>query len=401
MKALLDAGRKLDGNRPLPELFSTILGLAVKSVGAQRGLVLVLDNGELQPKAAKGEHFLIPSAVRDHVMEQRQSLLTGDTSLDHNLRGSNTIVGQRIKSLIAVPLQTNDKVIGFIYVDSPDFMRPFTYDDLTMLTVMANIAAVRIEHARLADEEKEKEKLAEELRRAAEIQSNLLPRSAPEVPGLDFYGFSLPCRSVGGDYYDFLPLPDGRWAVVIGDVAGKGMPAALMMSSLQARVQLLFEQAGELGGIVTRLNRAVAASCPGNRFITFFVAVIDPSSGVVEYCNAGHNPPYLVGAGGTVDPLVTGGPVLGILQNFSYSAGFTSLDPGDTLIMFTDGVTEARSAGDDEYGEERVLAQIAALRGSGAREIASSIYEDLERFMGVAPAADDVTLVVAHRSMTA
>ncbi len=397
MKALLDAGRELDANRPLPELFSIILELAVKSVGAQRGVVLLQENNVLAVKAAKGDEFLIPTAVRDQVMELRNSVLTGDTSQDAALRGSMTIVAQRIKSLIAVPLQTKEKVIGLIYVDSPDIFRPFTYDDLTLLTVMANIAAVRIENARLAEEEKEKEKMSEELRRAAEIQMNLLPRSAPQVEGFDIHGFSLACRSVGGDYYDYLPIPGGKWAIIVGDVAGKGMPAALLMSSLQARVQLLTEQADELGNIMTRLNRAVSASCPGNRFITFFLAIIDPGSDTVDYCNAGHNPPYLLRANGSVETLTKGGPVLGILKSFPYQAGSVSMNWGDTLVMFSDGVTEARSASDEEYGEERLLADLEQVRGKSAREIGEFLYEGLEKFMGVAAASDDITLVVVRK----
>lgn len=397
MKALLDAGRELDANRPLPELFSIILDLAVKSVGAQRGVVMLQESGALRVKAAKGDEFLIPTAVRDQVMEQRNSVLTGDTSQDDALRGSMTIVAQRIKSLIAVPLQTKEKVIGLIYVDSPDVFRPFTYDDLTLLTVMANIAAVRIENTRLAEEEKEKEKMAEELRRAAEIQTNLLPRAAPQVEGFDIHGFSLACRSVGGDYYDYLPIPGGKWAIIVGDVAGKGMPAALLMSSLQARVQLLTEQADALGNIMTRLNRAVSASCPGNRFITFFLCIIDPQSDVVEYCNAGHNPPYLLRSNGGVETLTVGGPVLGILKNFPYQAGSVSMNRGDTLVMFSDGVTEARSASDDEYGEEKLLAELEQVRGKSSREIVEFLYESLERFMGAAAASDDITLVVMRR----
>ncbi len=399
MQALLDAGRELDGHRPLPELFETILELAVSSVGARRGVVMTLENGELTPRTARGDNFRMSSSVRDQVMRERRSLLIGDTSTDDALRGSMTILQQGVKSLIAVPLQTADAVIGLLYVDSPDLFRPFTADDLTLLTVMANIAAVRIESSLLAEERKANEKMAEDLRRAAEIQRTLLPHVAPLVHGLDIHGYSMPCRSVGGDYYDFIRMPGGKLGVIVGDVAGKGMPAALMMSSLQARVQMLAEEGGGVAALVSRLNRGVAANCPGNRFITFFMAIVTPETGNLEYCNAGHNPPWLVRAAGNVEALETGGPVLGILPQAPFLAGSATLEPGDALLLFSDGAPEARSADDEEFGDDRLLQELQTRAGSGAREIVQGMTEALERFMGTAAAVDDVTLVAVKRAV--
>ena len=148
--------------------------------------------------------------------------------------------------MIAVPLQTNDRVIGLIYVDSPHLIREFSREDLNLLTVMANVAAIRIEHARLNEIEEAERAMAKDMQQAALIQKALLPSKAPVVAGLDIAGKTTACRTVGGDYYDFLPFPDGRVAMLVGDVAGKGMPASLLMSSLQARVQVLFEEADDL-----------------------------------------------------------------------------------------------------------------------------------------------------------
>ena len=268
VQALLDAGRELAGHRPLKELFRVILDLATQSVGARRGVLMLEENGVLTARAATGAGFRISSAVRDRVLHHKDSLLIADTRLHAELRESHTIVQQGVRSFIAVPLQTQDKVIGLIYLDSHNLLREFTEEDLTLLTVMANIAAIRIENERLAEVEQAEHVMKKELEQAAEIQRNLLPRGAPPVPGLELSAFSYPCRSVGGDYFDYLNMAGGRLGILVGDVAGKGLAAALLMSSLQARVQVLIEEPGDIATLIARLNASVARTCPGNRFVT-------------------------------------------------------------------------------------------------------------------------------------
>jgi sigma-B regulation protein RsbU (phosphoserine phosphatase) len=397
MKALMIAGRELAGHRPLGELFGVILDLAVNAVGARRGVLLTLEKDNLMVRAARGEGFRISAAVRDRVLREKASLLVGDARQDAALRSSMTIVEQRVRSLMAAPLQTNDHVIGLIYVDSPDIVRPFTTEDLNLLTVLANVAATRIEHARLVVLEQSERLLQKELEQAAEIQRGLLPREVPAVPGLDLAGNSTPCRAVGGDYFDFFPYPNGRLGVVVGDVAGKGLPASLLMASLQARVQVLAEEAGDLAGMVARLNRTISTHCPPNRFISFFAAIIDPSAGRLHYVNAGHNAPVMIRATGATDLLETGGPVLGVGPTAVYSEAQTPLDSGDILVLYSDGVTEARDASGAEFGEERLLAEIRLHRDGSARSILEAVEHALAEFLGDTPPIDDITLVIARR----
>src|SRR6185436_17104798 len=185
----------------------------------------------------------ISSTVRDRVIKERASLLVRDTALDEAFKARDSIVGQQIQSVIAVPLQTNDKVIGLINVDSRSFARPFTPDDLDLLTVLSNVAAIRIEHERLALVEIQEQLITRDLERAAAIQRGLLPREAPVVPGYDIAGHNLPCQTVGGDYFDFFPYADGRLGLVLGDVSGKGLPSAILMSGLKGGVQVLLGDA--------------------------------------------------------------------------------------------------------------------------------------------------------------
>src|SRR5258707_5388177 len=236
---------------------------------------MTIEDDELQVRAHRGDGFKISNTVRDRVLKEKSSLLVRDAQLDHALREHMSIVEQKVRSMIAVPLQTNDRVIGLIYLDSPHLIREFSREDLNLLTVMANVAAIRIEHARLSEVEEAERMMAKDMQQAALIQKGLLPSKPPSIAGLDIAGKTTACRTVGGDYYDFIEFPDGRVAMLVGDVAGKGMPASLLMSSLQARVQVLFDDPTNLAALVTRLNRIISINCPANRFISFFICVLD------------------------------------------------------------------------------------------------------------------------------
>ncbi len=207
MRALIRAGRELAGNMPLAELFKLIMNLSVEAVGATRGVLMTLEGSELVVRAALGEGFRISNAVRDRVINEKTSLLVRDARLDEAFADRMSIVQQQIRSMLAVPLQTDDRVIGLIYLDSPHFIKEFTKDDLSLLTVMANVAAIRIEHTRLAEVEQAERIHAKQLEQAAEIQRGLLPVQAPNVPGVDLAGYNAACHTVGGDYYDFLAYP--------------------------------------------------------------------------------------------------------------------------------------------------------------------------------------------------
>jgi sigma-B regulation protein RsbU (phosphoserine phosphatase) len=398
MRALIRAGRELAGNMPLAELFNLIMTLSIDAVGATRGVLMTVEGDQLVVQAARGEGFRISSMVRDRVIKEKTSLLVRDARLDEAFAGRQSIVQQQIRSMLAVPLQTDDRVIGLIYLDSPHFVHEFTKDDLNLLTVMANVAAIRIEHTRLAEVEQAERVLARDLQQAAVIQQGLLPTCAPVVPGVDLAGYNAACRTVGGDYYDFISYPDGRVAILVGDVAGKGMPAALLMSSLQARVQVLFDDPTNLAALVTRLNRIITTNCPANRFISFFIAVLDPTTNELAYVNAGHNPPLLVRRDGSLKKLEGTGLILGILPIAKYEQQTCLLEPGDVVVLFSDGVTEAtRPDVDEEFGEDRLAQALAELKDESAQSIIEAINQRVVDFTKGAPPADDITLVVAKR----
>lgn len=395
--ALVRAGNELAGHRPLPELFRFILDLAMQTVKADRGVLMTLEEGELVVRAHQGQGFRISTAVRDRVLDRGLSVLVRDTSADDAYRERRSIVEQNIRTLMAVPLQTRDQVIGIVYVDSPSLLREFTKDDLDLLTVMANVAAIRIEQTRFAELEQARQLMARELEQAAEIQQEFLPAAAPAVKGLDLAGHNAPCRTVGGDYYDFFPYGGGRVAMVLGDVSGKGMPASLLMMGLQARVQVLIEEPRSLAEVMTRLNRITSANCPPNRFISLFSCILDGDTGDLTFCNAGHNPPLIVRADGTWRELQGSGPVLGILSSNEYREYRERLEIGDALVIYSDGVTEAQNHEGKQFGVECLAEAVSAARTQSAAAILSRITNRLVSYTGGSPASDDITLIVARR----
>ena len=397
MQALIRAGRELAGHLPLDELFHVIMDHSVEAVMAGRGVLMTLEGGELHVRVARGAGFKISSTVRDRVLNNKESLLVRDAQLDQALMQQMSIVEHKVRSIIAVPLQTNDRVIGLIYLDSPNALREFSAEDLNLLTVMANVAAIRIEHARLNEIEEAERAMAKEMEQAALIQARLLPGASPVVAGMDIAGKTAACRTVGGDYYDFLKFPDGRIGLLVGDVAGKGMPASLMMSSLQACVHVVFDNGDDLAQKITRLNKATCRNCPDNRFITFFMTVVDPATGELVFTNAGHNPPLLVRASGGFEELKGGGMILGILPMAKYQESHAKFEPGDVLVLFSDGVTEAANPRGEEFGEQRLAELVASLHGRPSAEIVDAVHAAVAAYTEGAPAADDITVVVARR----
>ncbi len=398
VRALIRAGRELAGRRPLDELFPLILDLSIEAVDAERGVILTLETEELRTRASRGDGFRISTSVRDRVLEEKASILVRDVSQDQAFRDQHSLFEQNVSSFMAVPLQTDRQVIGLVYVDSRSLVRAFGQEDLNLLTVLANVAAIRIEHQRLQEIEERERLLARDVDAAADIQRRLLPASPPTLPGIDLAGHNAACRTVGGDYFDYLPYDAGRVGLVLADVAGKGLPAALLMTNLQAMVRVLAEEIGDIGTLVGRLDRFVAARTPRNRFISLAFCLIDRGAGTLQCCNAGHNPPIVMRAGGEVEELPAGGTVLGILPEIGYETCTVPFRTGDVLLLYSDGITESADPAGEEYGAARLIELLRVRRGDAASTIVDEVLEAVTAWTGGAPAADDVTVLVARAS---
>jgi serine phosphatase RsbU (regulator of sigma subunit) len=302
-----------------------------------------------------------------------------------------------VRSVMAVPLAVEGRVSGMIYVDSAFAINRFTERDLQLLTLIAGVAAIRIENVRLLELQQAQKRLEHELGVASEIQLRLHPSAPPAIPGFDLMGVSFPCYQVGGDYFDFLQRHDGRHVIALGDVSGKGISAALLMSSVHAAVRAQCTTKLAPHQIVSELNEYIYENTPMNRYVTFFYSELDAATGELTYINGGHNAPLLMRNAGDVEQLDCGGFPVGIMNGSTYTEGRVHLAPGDVLVIYSDGVTESVNEQGDEFGENRLLEVVQRHRGRSAAGLRDRIDEALQKFVGRAKSVDDLTLVILKR----
>src|SRR5256714_8195294 len=346
----------------LNETLEQIVSLVFEAVPADRCMVMMREKrsaelkvavARLRDRAGDVGEIRISRSVIDEVVANGHSVLTSDAQADPRFMGG-TVVLQGVRSVLAVPLGVADSVFGIIYADSPLAEGRFTEDHLKGLTTVASGAAIRVGNARLTEEQLERERLERELQVASEIQQRFQPASAPQVAGYELQGISFPCYEIGGDYYDFIHRPNGNLIVALGDVSGKGTAAALLMSSLHAAVHAQVEVNDTPVRTITAINRYLVESIPANRFVTLFYAELNPKDGSLAFLNAGHNPPLIVHAGGTMEQLAAGGLPLGIMPDAAFRAGQTKLNPGDVLVIYSDGVSESINPAGEEFGPTRL-----------------------------------------------
>jgi len=308
----------------------------------------------------------------------------------------------RLSAELLLPLSSRDKLLGFISLGPKRSEEPFTGSDLRLLKSVATQTGLALENAQLVaaitEEITKRERLNREVEIAREVQERLFPQELPAISGLDYFGACRPALGVGGDYYDFLALPEGQLGIAVGDVSGKGIGAALLMASLQASLRSEAARALEdIAPIVTNVNRLVYQASTSNRYATFFYAQYDPARHVLTYVNAGHNPPMLFrrqGGDWQVLRLEAGGTVVGLLESFPYEQEKLSILPGDLLIIFTDGISEAMNLADEEWGEDRFTEAVKACSQLAAHEILDQLMRDADCFADGAKQHDDMTLVV-------
>lgn len=396
---LSKASAALLGQKTLPEIFEQVLDVIFEAIPVQRSAIVMLEGGEAVVRASRsrtGQPISVVSrAIAKRVVQQRLALLVPNIAEDVALRGRKSIMGASIRSAVCAPLWlpprdgAHEQVIGLIYADTQDFERAFDEDDLQILTAFANIAASKIENTALFAENAEKQRLEGEMRTAAEIQRSVLPRDAPRVPGCELYGESRSCEAVGGDYHDF--HWNGRsLSFAVADVSGKGLGAAMLMAALRAAVHAHWQEPG-LADAATRINSTFFENVPSDRYATCFLGRFDPRSGKLSYVNAGHPPPLLVHADGRTDSLHEGGPGIGLFDAGTFAQGERTLMRGDTLLAYSDGISESWPTAAEA---EAALTELA--RAYFAVPVAALCHEILaacERRRG-GVRTDDCTLVV-------
>jgi serine phosphatase RsbU (regulator of sigma subunit) len=398
-------GITLLASETLNETLERIVTLVFEAVPADRCLIMMRDEGgedlrvavaRLRDRVGEVGEIRVSRNVLDEVVIRGKSVLTSDAQHDPRF-ATGTVVLQGVRSVLAVPLGVAEKVFGIIYADSPIAEGRFTEDHLKVLTTLASVAAIRVENARLVEARLERERLERELALASEIQQRFQPTAPPHITGYELQGISFPCYEIGGDYYDFIERDDGRLVIALGDVSGKGTAAALLMSSLHAAIHAQSASHDSLVATISAVNRYLADNIPANRFVTLFYAELDPESGALSFLNAGHNPPLIVHSAGTVEQLASGGLPLGIKPDAEYREGRTQLQPGDVLVIYSDGVTEAVSPTGEEFGPTRLYEVVQRNVEASAAGIRDRIESSLTKFAQGTSAADDITLVIVKR----
>lgn len=387
------------------ELLKFLMDKVFETLRPDRAVVLLRSGaaGELLPavvRVAEGisaEDIRLSKTLVAAVVEKRNGLLLMDTANSSGVSLSESIRLSGIKSVLAAPLENGGEVVGLIYVDSRMGHRSFEEADLRLLTSLANVAAAKIQNARLMAEAAEKKQMDREFALAHEIQQRLLPDRPPVVPGYDFYGSNVPSRQVSGDYFDFRPRPDGKIYAAIADVCGKGVGPALLMASLQASFHAWADELVPVSEMTGRLSEAISRRTGPDRFITFFLVLVNPATGEIEYTNAGHNQGLLVHGDGSIDELPSHGLPLALFPGRPYGSSKFVLAPNEILFLYTDGITEAANPGGEEFGLERLKEFLRTQIGTDPPEIDVALARALEEFVAGENFADDRTLLMLRR----
>ena len=417
LTTLLDRLRGLGSSRVLDEVLVLVMDSAIDATGAERGFIMLANaKGELEFKIARarskvtlsGQSFATSQKIPQEVFATGKERIVADLREGDFAGEHHGTVALGIRHVLCTPLRVvryleqsssdiEQKPIGVLYLDSREKGQLMSNAARSALEAVAGEAASAIESARLYREATEKARMERELQLAAEIQRALLPEALQSGPHFDVAASSIPCRSIGGDFFDYFNLADGRFGFTLGDVAGKGPPAALLTAMVQGAFAAQSTSTDSPAALMSHINRTLIRRAIQSRFVTVMYGVLG-ADGRLTYCNAGHNPPILVGRN-SVRRLETGGLILGLFPHATYEEETLQLEDGDTLVVFSDGVTEALNAGGDEFGEERLLPCIDEHLGCATDVLLDRILATVRNFAANAVQNDDVTALVLRYSV--
>ncbi len=410
LSILNEIATAINSTGSLDKIVSLIVQKCVKFLKVEQAAVMLLDEQEqdkgfhtMVRKADTSASFL-PFRLDTHLtgwmLKYQKPLLVTNLCEDDRFTG---LIEKDcpIKSLLSVPLIFKGNMIGLLTAFNQKSPEGFTAESQRLLSIIATQSSQVIQNARLLEKEKELVRVREEMRMAYEIQVNLLPKSAPEIPGYDIAGKSIPAKFVGGDYFDFIPIGDNQLAFCLGDVTGKGMPAALLMSHIQATIHSQVISAPQPRECMRNTNTIIYQNTGMGKFITMYYGILDFTNHRIVYCNAGHDFPFFFENPNenpnSISRLEKGGLVLGFVPEFQYAQEEISVAPGSLLVLYSDGIPEAKNQQDEEFGEERLEAVLRESLDLPSQKLVDTIIEAVEQHAGDTPQSDDITLVVIRR----
>ncbi|HYK04508.1 MAG TPA: SpoIIE family protein phosphatase [Thermoanaerobaculia bacterium] len=392
LESLYDIGLSIASTLNVDELADEILFRMISLTNARRAAVYLREDSGYKLYRSFGD-------VREGFLEDELIEQLSREGKPLTFEGSSACLFPGCGTFVAVPIKGSNDVIGVLAAADRETREggigPFEANELRLLSLFANQVAIALENARLHREALEKQAMERDLELAATIQTAILPKSIPHLAGMEISALSRPARQVGGDYHAFF-VRDGVMTALVADVAGKSMPAALLVSALHAVLQLLFAEGRELGEIATELNRHIHNWSAENKFITMIMVAIDPEHETIQYVNAGHNPGYVM-LDGRLDTLKAHGLPIGILPTTRYATQTRPFPAGACAVLYSDGITEAEDIDGNELGNERLEALIEQHVGCSADLIRDQIASLVDAFVGEAPQKDDETIVIARR----
>lgn len=404
LKAVLEISQTLAGtvevDSILPKILDTLFSIFPY---ADRGCILLKDRetGKMIPRAMKHRRkdedatVKLSRTIVNKVLDEKQGILSADAASDDQFESSESIANLSIRSMMCVPmLNLEGEPTGLINIDTVNPLNQFKTEDLELLLAVAGQAAFSFESARLLVSYMEKKKQDSEMEVARRVQRALLPEKLPEVDGWEFYASYESAQAVGGDYYDAMLLGDDKVCLSFGDVAGKGVPGALIMSRIASCVQNTMSYVHDVGVAIADINNHMCAGMIEGRFVTFLLAVIDLNTNEMSLVNAGHMSPMILKPGGLLEEFdtdTTGLPI-GVMENYPYTVVKRIIAPSETVVFFTDGVDEAMNPDGELYTLERMRAFIAKSTGK-AEELGKALLADVRRHANGHPQNDDITIM--------
>lgn len=404
LSILNDLARAIGASLNTQEIIQTIVRRSLRAMNAEQGVITLVDEQQegtmktlvrTMVSSTEQEQFHFHQALLGWMHLNRKPLVIDDAQKDERFRGIQW--DESVRSLIAVPMMVKSELRGVLTVYNKKSGTKFSEDDQRLLAIIATQSAQVVENARLYEKEQTLIRMQEEVRLASKIQLELLPKESPKVHGYEIVGRTIPAQTVGGDYFDFIPVDANRLAICLGDVSGKGLPASLLMANLQAtlRGQTLLNVAPKQ--CLERSNRLLFQSTSAEKFATLFYGILDAENHRLLYSNAGQDHPFLFRPNSEPIRLEKGGIPLAMMNEFSYEEGAVELQPGDLIVMYSDGITEAMNAEEEQFTERRVVEVLRACQHESPEHVLEQLTKAAQQHAGSTPQSDDMTVVVIKR----
>lgn len=403
---LNDIAIAISSTKSLDHIMDMIVQKCIKHIQAEQGAVMLLDKKkEKKPfqtmirgwdTKVSTLPYRMDTQLSGWMIKNQQPLIINDLQNDDRF---SSVADKEISihSLLCVPLLLKGHMIGLVTLFNKKGEDEFSLDDQRLLSIIAAQSTQVIENARLLEEEQALQRIQEELRLAYEIQINLLPKTPPSIKGYDIFARSIPAKEVGGDYYDFIPIEKNHLAFCLGDISGKGMPAALLMSNLQATIRGQTMVNATTAECLNCSNTILFHNTPPEKFATFFYGILDPETHNLTYSNAGHNYPFLFLKGEKPIQLKESGIVLGCMEAFPFTEEKITIKPGEVLLIYSDGITEAFNEDNEEFGESKLIEVIMKNQDLSAEKMVKRVISAVQDHTGDSPQTDDITLLIIKR----